>query len=38
LTAAAHDGDRDRSETATPHLFEALVDHVGAERADLVHL
>jgi hemerythrin-like domain-containing protein len=36
--AAAHDGDRDRLETAALHLFEALLDHVGAERLDLVHL
>jgi hypothetical protein len=36
--AAAHDGDRDRLDTAALHLFEALVDHVGAERADLVYL
>lgn len=36
--AAAHDGDRDRLETAALHLFEALLDHVGAERLDLLHL
>ncbi len=36
--AAAHDGDPDRLETAALHLFEALVDHVGAERLDLAHV
>ena len=36
--AAARDGDRDRLETAALHLFEALADHVGAERVDLAHL
>lgn len=36
--AAAHDSDRDRLETTSLHLFEALVDHVDAERLDLAHL
>jgi hypothetical protein len=36
--AAAHDGDRDRLEAAALHLFEALVEHVGAEQFDLSHL
>lgn len=38
VEAAAHDGDRERLETATLHLFEGLVTHVGAERASLLAL
>jgi hypothetical protein len=36
--AAARDGDRDRLTAAALRLFEALVDHLGAERLDLLHL
>jgi hemerythrin-like domain-containing protein len=36
--AAARDGDRDRLETAALRLFEALLDHVGAERPALLQL
>ena len=36
--AAARDGDRDRLEASALHLFEALVDHLGAERPTLSEL
>jgi hypothetical protein len=36
--AAARDDDRERLEAATLRLFEALVEHLAAERPDLVHL
>lgn len=36
--AAAHDGDRERIEADVLHLYEALADHVGAERLDLLNL
>jgi hypothetical protein len=36
--AAARDGDRYRLETAALRLFEALIDHLGAERPALLQL
>lgn len=36
--AAARDGDRQRLEAAALRLFEAFMDHVGAERTDLLHV
>jgi hypothetical protein len=36
--AAAQDGDRDRLEAAALHLLDALLDHVDAERLELVRL
>jgi hypothetical protein len=36
--AAAHDGDRERLESAALRLFDALMDHVDAERVELLRL